>query len=62
MIKPLSTNTQKVFLWVNAGSDSFIVIVKKTFRYTNVILLQALMPPFLIPEHYYGKRYKHAGA
>jgi hypothetical protein len=34
-------------------------VVKKTFRYTNVYLLQPLMPPFLIPENKYGKRYKN---
>ena len=35
----------------------FIMVVKKTFHYTNVILLQTLMPPFLISEHKYEKRY-----
>ena len=28
-----------------------IMVVKKTFRYANVILLQPFMPPFLISEH-----------
>ena len=35
-----------------------IVVVKKTFRYTNVFLLQPLMPPFLISEHKCETRYK----
>ena len=43
---------------VNVELGTFIEVVKKTFRYTNVFLLQPLMPPFLIPEHKYGKRYK----
>ena len=34
------------------------VVVKKTFRYPNAFLLQTLMPPFLISEHKYEKRYK----
>jgi hypothetical protein len=35
----------------------YIEVVKKTFRYTNVFLLQPLMPPLLISEHKYEKRY-----
>ena len=37
--------------------NSFIEVVKKTFRYTIVFLLQPLMPPFIFPEHNYEKRY-----
>jgi hypothetical protein len=48
---------QPTALGLPSGRDHFIVLVKKTCRYTNVILLQPLMPPFLIPEHNYGKRY-----
>ena len=43
-----------------SGTTTLMVVVKKTFRYTLVILLQPLMPPFLIPEHKYGKRLKSA--
>jgi len=35
------------------------VVVEKTFRYSNVFLLQPLIPQFLIPEHNYEKRYKN---
>ena len=35
-----------------------IEVVKKTFRFTNVFLLQPLMPLFLISEHKCEKRYK----
>ena len=38
--------------------SEFIEVVKKTFRYTDVFLLQPLMPPFLISEHKYEIRYK----
>ena len=34
----------------NVYAYGYIVVVKKTFRYTNVFLLQPLMPPFLISE------------
>ena len=37
--------------------NRIIVVVKKTFSDKNVFLLQSLMPPFLIPEHKYEKRY-----
>lgn len=33
------------------------MIVKKMIRYTNVYLIQSLMPPLLVPEHKYGKRF-----
>ncbi len=33
------------------------MVVKKTFRYSNVFFLQPLMPQFRHSEHYYGKRY-----
>ncbi len=34
------------------------MVVKKTFRYSNVFFLQPLIPQFRISEHNYGKRYK----
>jgi hypothetical protein len=59
---PSSTSYPHLKKSSTSGSDKmlavFLVVVKKTFRYTNVILLQLLMPPFLISEHKYGKRYK----
>ena len=36
----------------------FIVVVKKTSRYSN-IFLQPLMPHLRHSDHYYGKRYKN---
>jgi len=36
----------------------FIVVVKKTLRYSNVFLLQPLIPAFLISELIFEKRYK----
>ena len=38
-------------------SGASIVVVKKTFRFTNIFLLQPHMPPFLIPDYKNGKRY-----
>ena len=37
-----------------------IVVVKKTYRHSNVFFLQPLIPQFCISGHYYGKRYKHS--
>ena len=34
------------------------MVVKKTSRYSNVFFLQSIIPPFLILEHYCGKRSK----
>jgi hypothetical protein len=39
--------------------QALIVVVKKTFRYSNVFFLQPLMPHFRNSEHYYEKRYKN---
>jgi len=36
----------------------FKAVVKKTFRYSNVFLLQPLIPAFRISEHIFEKRYK----
>ena len=46
-------------LWCgkNTPASDFKEVVKITFRYSNVILLQPLMPPSLFSEHIYGKRY-----
>jgi hypothetical protein len=41
------------------GWQALIVVVKKTFRYSNVFFLQPLMPHFRNSEHYYEKRYKN---
>jgi hypothetical protein len=42
-----------------SGAAFFIVIVKKTFRGSNVFstTVHSLMPHFRISEHYYGKRH-----
>jgi len=35
-----------------------MAVVKKTFRYANVFLLQPLIPAFCISERIFGKRFK----
>ena len=35
----------------------FIAVVKKTFRYSDVFLLQPLIPAFYVSEHISGKWY-----
>jgi len=49
--------------WLNGlfnilDGKSDIAVVKKTFRYSNVFLLQPLIPAFRISELIFEKRYK----
>ena len=57
--EPNRNANSKFELDIEVDLAYFIAVVKKTFRYSNVFLLQPLIPAFRISELIFEKRYNN---